>query len=118
MDDVEFARWESEEKRKYGLQSERTHFLRALACAGFVVVRGGWIVEDIEDARKLLEGKIPINYSTQEGGWIEVGYSKSVDKFVGIHEYRKRVLANPTFDNLQDALKWFESKRNELGEDW
>ena len=70
-----------------------------------------------QDVHKLLSKHIPVQWSSEKDGIIEVGFNKTVGKFVGVHHFHRSILVNPQFDGIEDCIEWYMSKIKEMRDD-
>ena len=103
------SNYEKEAKLKIGLSGASTYFRYGLTVAGRLIppFLPRWYSKDENDVRKLLSMKIPVQWTTQEGGIIEVGFNEEAQKFVGVHNFHKNILENPRFDSMEKCVEWF-----------
>lgn len=114
MSEQKFEKWIKDEKQRLQLKGRTTHFLRGLETAGMVLIQGGWKSKNKQDVQKLLSEHIPVNWSSEKCGIIEAGFNKMIGKFVGVHHFRRGIIANSQFDRIEDCVKWYMSKVQEM----
>jgi len=79
-----------------------------------VLIQGGWKSKNKQDVRNLLSEHFPVSWSSEKCGVIEAGFNNMVGKFVGVHHFHKAIIANPQFDQIEDCIKWYMSKVQEM----